>query len=58
MKRTRANSPALRWLAAGVGRRRLVRYARRFHLVALRKSPSPKMDEADRLLDKFKASGR
>ena len=54
MKRTRASSPALRWLAAGAGLATAL-YATRagFTWLQYGHPPSPNMDETDRLLDEF-----
>lgn len=54
MKRTRANSPALRWLAAGAGLATAL-YAPRagFTWLQYGHPPSPDIDETDPWLDKF-----
>ena len=54
MKRTRTNSPALRWLAAGAGLATAL-YTTRAGLTWLKYGhpPGPDIDEADRLLDEF-----
>lgn len=54
MTRTRANSPALRWLAAGSGLATAL-YTARAGLTWLKYGhpPGPDIDEADRLIDAF-----